>query len=521
MIGIVLRFVIGFVSKFVISIGRFPFRRGRMKTLFALLAGVANAASFAPFGWWPLCLISVGILFSLWCTDSRRTAAWHGFVYGLGMFGAGTSWMYLSLHDFGGMPPLLAGLCIALLTMVVSLFPAAAGFVQGYGFRRARTKRGIAARTMLIMPAVWLLFEWLRGWVFTGFPWLTTGYAMLDTPLAGLAPLGGVYLPGLVTLMTGGALLALLSKRSSVNLLASLLIGLAWVGGWQLSGMRWTEPTDSEISVAIIQNNVPLMLKWDALRRDRIIADYLEQSARHRDVDLVVWPEAAVPDYFDRLSADFHRQMRAHPADFMFGVLVRRSTAGEGQLFNSIASVSDRTTFYHKQHLVPFGEFLPLKWLFQPLIKMLEIPMSDFTHWRQPQSPLTAAGNSFAASICYEDAFPQGWRAQVPASGILINLSEDSWFGDSLGPHQRLQMARFRSLESGRPMIRSSNNGLSSVINWRGGIDAIAPQFVKTVVTAEVRPRTGVTPYTVYGDNPVLLLVLALLALGLIAGRNR
>ena len=321
--------------------------------------------------------------------------------------------------------------------------------------------------------------------------------------------------------MTSGALLALLSKRSSVNLLASLLIGLAWVGGWQLSGMRWTEPTDSEISVAIIQNNVPLMLKWDAFRRDRIIADYLEQSARHRDVDLVVWPEAAVPDYFDRLSADFHRQMRAHSADFMFGVLVRRSTAGEGQLFNSIASVSDRTTFYHKQHLVPFGEFLPLKWLFQPLIKMLEIPMSDFTHWRQPQSPLTAAGNSFAASICYEDAFPQGWRAQVPASGILINLSEDSWFGDSLGPHQRLQMARFRSLESGRPMIRSSNNGLSSVINWRGGIDAIAPQFVKTVVTAEVRPRTGVTPYTVYGDTPALLLVLALLALGLISGRNR
>ena len=288
-----------------------------------------------------------------------------------------------------------------------------------------------------------------------------------------------------------------------------------------MSAKPWTEARGGEISVAIIQNNVPLMRKWDSTESSGIIADYLAQSARFGDADLVVWPEAAVPDYLDRLPADFYRQLREHPADFIFGALTREIVEDQWRHFNSIATVSDQAGLYHKQHLVPFGEFLPVKWLFRPLVAMLDIPMSDFTPWRQPQGPLYAAGNFFAASICYEDAFPEEWRNQVPTSGILLNLSEDMWFGDSLAPHQRLQMARFRSLESGRPMIRASNNGLSSVINWRGGIDAIAPQFVKTVVRAQVRPRTGVTPHTAYGDHPALVLAAILLALGLLfGGRN-
>ena len=487
-----------------------------IKLLLALVAGAVNPLAFAPFGWWPLCFVSIGALFGLWLTGGRAAAARLGFAYGVGMFGVGTSWMYVSLNTFGGMPPVLAGLCIVLLVLAMSLFPAAAGFLQGYFSARTNT-----VRTILIMPGVWLLVEWLRGWVLTGFPWLTTGYAMLDTPLAGLAPLGGVYLVGLLTLMTAGALLALLFDLSRVTMLLSLLVGIGWAGGWHLSAKPWTQARGGEISVAIIQNNVPLMRKWERTESNGIIADYLAQSARFREADLVVWPEAAVPDYLDRLPADFHRQLRNHPADFIFGVLTREIVDGEWRHFNSIAAVGHRVSLYHKQHLVPFGEFLPIKGLLQPLVSVLDIPMSDFTPWRQPQKPLYGAGNLFAASVCYEDAFPAEWRNQVAASGILINLSEDIWFGDSLAPHQRLQMARFRSLESGRPMIRSSNNGLSSIINWRGGIDVTAPQFVKTVVTAEVRPRTGVTPYTVYGDNPALILGAVILVLGLLFGKRR
>ncbi len=497
-----------------------------LKTLIALIAGAANAAAFAPFGWWPLCFVSIGVLFALWLSagSERAAAVRFGFAFGIGLFGVGTSWMYISLNSFGGMPPLLAGFCILLLVLTVSLFPAAAGFVQGCFAARSPT-----ARVILIMPAVWLLVEWLRGWVLSGFPWLTTGYAMLDTPAAGLAPLGGVYLVGLLGLMTAGALLALLLDLSRANLLLSLLVGLGWAGGWHLQGVPWTEPRGREISVAIVQNNVPLMLKWDRSESHGIIAGYFAQSAPLRDADLVVWPEAAVPDYLDRMPPDFHRQLREHPADFIFGVLTREVVEGRWRYFNSIAAVGggegegegEGVALYHKQHLVPFGEFLPVKWLFGPLVEMLNIPMSDFTPWRRPQEPLRVVGNAFAASVCYEDAFPGEWRNQVPASGILINLSEDMWFGDSPAPHQRLQMARFRSLESGRPMIRSSNNGLSSVINWRGGIEVIAPQFVKTVVTAGVRPRAGVTPYTVHGDNPALILAALIWALGLLFGGRR
>ena len=486
-----------------------------MKTLLALLAGAVNAFAFAPFGWWPLCLVSLGTLFGLWLRAPPIAAARLGFAYGIGLFGVGTSWMYISLNVFGGMPLLLAGFCILLLVMVVSLLPAAAGFIQGCFSNRTDT-----ARLILIMPGVWLLVEWLRGWILTGFPWLSTGYAMLDTPLAGLAPLGGVYLVGLLTLMTVGALSVLLRELSRTNLLCSLVVVCGWVGGWYLSDMPWTQARGKAISVAIIQNNVPLMLKWKLSESNKIIADYLAQSAPLRDVDLVVWPEAAVPDYLDQMPADFHRQLQEHPADFIFGVLTRdtiqqQNQQQQQQYFNSIAAVGERTAVYHKQHLVPFGEFLPLQWLFSPLVKMLNIPMSDFTAWQQPQNPLPAAGNLFAASVCYEDAFPGEWRNQVAASGLLINLSEDAWFGDSLAPHQRLQMARFRSLENGRPMIRSSNNGLSSVINWRGEIDIVAAQFVKTVVRATVQPRIGVTPYTVYGDTPVLIFAAMLLLLGL------
>ncbi len=489
-------------------------------TLLAFGAGCANALSFAPLGWWPLCLLSFAALFALWRADSRAAAAWHGFVYGLGMFGVGISWIQVSIHNFGGMPPVLAGLCVLLLVLAMSWFPALAGFVQGCARSRARTGRAATIRLAAIMPSVWLLTEWLRGWLFTGFPWLTTGYAMLDTPIAGFAPLGGVYLVSLLTLTTVGALSALLGEKCRGNALLAFLLGLIWLGAWQLSATPWTQARDGAISVAIVQNNVPVTLKWDGARSARIVREYLAQSARHRDVDVVVWPEAAVPDYLDRLPANFHRQIRAHPADFIFGVLTR-AAAGDGngngawRYYNSIAALSghDRISLYHKQHLVPFGEFLPLPWL-RPLLDMMNIPMSDFAHWRQPQSALAAAGNLFAASICYEDAFPQEWRRQVPASGILLNVSEDMWFGDSLAPHQRLQMARFRSLESGRYMIRASNNGLSSVIDWRGRVVAVAPQFVKTVVTASVQPRAGVTPYTAFGDWPALIVAVALGALG-------
>lgn len=492
-------------------------------------------AAFAPLNGWPVALLSVAVLFALWLGDTRARAAWHGFLFGLGLFGVGASWTYISLHTFGGMPPALAGFCVLLLVAALALFPAAAGFAQGVGLDQTAGRGSRAARAALVMPGVWVAVEWLRGWVFTGFPWLTAGYAFLDTPLAGWAPLGGVYAVSLAALFTAGALVALAALatgRGRGGAAAAVVAGALWFGGWKLTGVEWTRADGPAIKAALIQNNVPLVDKWDADHAARIIDDYLSASARHRDADLVLWPEAAVPDYLDRLPADFHRRLREHPADFVFGVLTRRRTGDGWRYFNSIAAATGDSSDagaavdapgarYHKQHLVPFGEFLPLEWLFGPVVRYLDIPMSDFTAWPRGQPPLRAAGVALAASICYEDAFPAEWRAQVPAAGLLVNLSEDIWFGDSLAPHQRLQMARFRALESGRALLRASNNGLSAVIDWRGGVVAIAPQFTVATVESEVTPRAGVTPYIARGDWPALALAAALFAFGWLFARRR
>lgn len=500
----------------------------RARFAYAFAAGAAHAAGFAPLGWWPLSLFSLGVLFALWLRAQPAAAAGLGFAFGLGMFGVGTSWVYVSLHTFGGMPAPLAAVCVAVMTAAIALIPAAAGFLQAFisvklsaKFAGGPTRAAAGGwRLGLLMPGVWVPLEWLRGWLLGGFPWLSLGYAMLDTPLAGFAPWGGVYLVGLLAAATVGAAAAVMHMRSPGNFIFTSVLAAGWLsGGAGWTDFAWTRPQGAPIRVAIVQNNVPLADKWTPAARDRIIADYLAQSAPYGNVDLVAWPEAAVGDYLDALDTDFYNQIAMHPADFVFGVLTRAENNGVRREFNSIAALRSppsgaRLEVYHKQHLVPFGEFVPQRKLFQPLLNYLHIPMADFARGPAPQSPLRAAGVNFAASICYEDAFPRLMRSQVPAAGALLNVSEDAWFGDSLAPHQRLQMARFRALESGRALVRASNNGLSAVINARGDLTAVAGQFVKTVLVAELQPRAGVTPYTAYGDRAALWLAAVMTLLG-------
>ncbi len=495
------------------SVLRLP-AQGAVYTLLAVIAGILNTLSFAPFNLWPLSMLSFAILFAVWFGSTPKKAAWLGFVYGLSMFGVGISWMYISLNTFGGMPFVPAALCIFVLVAYVSIFPAVTGWLQAWFPDHYPT-----IRFVLLMPSLWILLEWLRGWLFSGLPWLSTGYAYLDTPLSNFAPVGGVYLVGLIALISTGGVVAVVRRISPMSFAVAGLCALVWAMGWVLNETAWTQADGKPFSVAVIQNNVPLMDKWEAAESNRIVGDYMKSSQEHRDVDLVVWPEAAIPDYIDNIAGEFWRDVENHPADFIFGVLHREEVDSQTRYYNSVAAVSDRVMIYRKQHLVPFGEFLPLPGLLQPVIRLLDIPMSDFTPWKLQQGPLAAAENRFAVSICYEDAFPQEWRNQISLAGTLLNVSEDIWFGNSLAPHQRLQMARFRSRESERPMIRSSNNGLSSLINWKGGIDQHAPQFVRHVVRGNVQPRTGITPYIAFGQYPTLSFAGLMLLLGVLFGK--
>lgn len=494
------------------------------KLLLAAGAGGLYALSFAPYYWWPLSLLSLFILFAVWLKSDRLLAAASGFAFGAAAFGVGVSWMYISLHTYGGMSSTSAGLAIGLAIALLALYPALCGAAQDL-FR----KYPAPARLCLVMPASWILVEWLRGWLFTGFPWLSAGYAYLDTPLSNYVPVGGVYLVGLIALLSAGTLVSLCHRIAPWNGLLALVLCGVWAGGWMLNTTAWTRAHGEPVQVAIVQNNFSLMEKWDADERARIIGEYLRISRPLADRDLIVWPEAAVPDYVDNLSDRFWYSLGAHPADFIFGALLRESSGDGDRHYNGVVAASDRIMVYRKRHLVPFGEYFPLQGLLGPVFNRLEIPMSDFDAWKSPQAPLVAADVDFAVSICFEDAFPAEIRHQVALAGALVNVSEDIWFGDSFAPHQRLQMARFRARESERPMIRASNNGLSSLIDWRGRIRRYAQQFVSDVVTGEVQPRTGTTPYIAFGDTPALTLAGALLALAAVfsgfgrggRGRNR
>ncbi len=424
--------------------------------------------------------------------------------------------MYISIHTFGGMPPILAALCITVLVSVVSLLPALAG-----AFQAVFNRWGATAKLGIIMPVAWISFEWVRSWVLTGLPWLSTGYSMLDTPLSNFAPIGGVYLVGLIALMSVGVLMSLIRSITVGSGVLGLTLVAVWACGWWLNETAWTQADGEPLRVSVIQNNVSINEKWDEEQTNRIIQSYLQKSKLEQDVDLVVMPEAAIPDYIDNLSISFWDQIREHPADFIFGVLHRERVDNSWNYYNTVAGVSDKIMIYRKQHLVPFGEYFPLRVVLNPLIEMMKMPMSDFSHWDKPQAPLHVAGTRLATSICYEDAFPADWRGQVGGSGALVNVSEDIWFGDSLAPHQRLQMARFRARESERPMIRSSNNGLSALINWKGGVDIHAPQFVEHIVRGSIQPRTGVTPYVAFGDSGVLILMGLLLLTALLFGRTQ
>jgi apolipoprotein N-acyltransferase len=480
----------------------------------ALAAGVVTLGGFAPWSWWPLAVLGPASLLWLWRDATPRAAVLAGWGYGLGLFGAGVSWVYVSLHDFGGMPPVLAGFTVFLLVVYMALFPALAGWLSA-----RLAPPASPARVMLLAPALWVMTEWLRGWLFTGFPWLWLGYSQSDTPLAGFAPVIGALGMGLPVLMTAGAAVMLLKDVRRAWSWA-VLAAAVWLGGALLARTDWTEPDGPPRSVVLVQQNVALREKWSPAHQPQIIANYVDASMR-ADADLVVWPEAAVPYYLDEVSSDLLERLHAARPDVVFGVIERQEGGARSRTYNSVVAISDAGQgLYRKSHLVPFGEFLPLRPVLDWLLDVLHIPMSDFDRFDGAQAPLRAAGVELGISVCYEDAFPWDVRTALPRAQALLNVSEDAWFGDSLAPHQRLQMARLRAREAGRDLLRAANTGPSAVVNHRGEVAAQTPQFTRAVLPATFQPRTGATPYVRLGDWPILVLCAIMIAMGAIVGRR-
>jgi len=485
------------------------FSGGPMRIAAAALSGLAYPLAFAPFNLFWLAPLALAALYVCWWEASARQAALQGFVFGLGTALVGVSWIYVSLNQYGNMPSPLAGAAVVVFAALMALYPALVG-----GLQARIGPASPALRCLIVIPPLWVFGEWLRGNLLSGFPWLYLGYSQVDTPLAPLLPLTGTLGVSLWVALGVGAVAAFvrMSGRSRLLPIAALL-GLVVLAVLARIPV-FVQPAGEPIDVALVQHNVSLSDKWQSHKANAIARDYLAKSEALSDLDLIVWPEAALPAYLDEIDPGFMARLKDHEADFLFGALARESLAPGAAYYNVALGVGDELSLYRKHQLVPFGEYLPMSWLLVWILDHLSIPMSDFSPGSLPQPPMQLAGQPIGVSICYEDAFTGVINAALPQAQILANISEDAWFGDSLAPHQRLQMARARAIETGRPMIRSSNNGYSALIDAKGKVRELAPQFMRTVVRGSVQPMTGATPFVRFGNLPILGLCVLLLVVG-------
>ncbi len=487
---------------------KFPINRWFGDVL-AFIIGSLMPIAFAPVSFAPFAIIGLAALFFLWQDIKIERAVWRGFLFGVGMFGIGISWVYISFHDFGNLPMIVALLLTAGFVIILASYIALLAWVHGHYMHGD----GIA-KYVLLLPAAWTMLEWIRSWFLSGFPWLSLGYTQIDTPLNGFAPIFGVYGISWATAMTAGVIVYILRARQwgLEELFVTLFfVGALWGGAWGLQQQHWYTPVDSPVKVALIQGNVPNDFKWEGGLQERTAQNYWALSQANTDVDLIVWGETAIPEFLhypaaQDLLALVQKQQQVYGTDFLIGLPFQDV---DGKYYNSVLSLSEKPALYHKNHLVPFGEYIPFHTWVGGLLDMFELPMSSFTAGENNQPNLIAAGQIIGMSICYEDTFGERIRTALPEATLLVNVSNDSWFGNSLAPHQHLEMARMRALEAGRYLLRSTNTGISAIIDPQGKIALQAPQFAIHALRAQVQPLTGTTPFVRFGN----WLVVALLAL--------
>ena len=497
-----------------------PADRPKLSRFIAFLIGAATTLAFAPFGLSLLAPILLLPLLYTCLTVAPRDAAGHTFWYGFGLFLTGTYWIYISVHVFGN-----AALWIAILLMV-GLALIMAFFLSLSGWLMSRLSQGEPWLLLLVAPASWVLIEWLRGWALTGFPWMAFGYGQIDTALAGWAPVLGVYGVSFMLVLSAAAMLAvLMSTTAKGRSVGIVLILLPWLMGGILSRVEWTEPMGSSVRSSIVQAGVSQDKKWNREYRGPIMQHYVNATLSIADSEIVLWPEVAIPALDDQVGpfiSEVEKIARANRQTVLFGILERSYERDvDGRIYNSVMLIgTDERQVYRKRHLVPFGEYFPVPPWVREWMKMQNLPHSDLSAGEDVQPLLTAAnGIQFGVAICYEDAYGAEQLYALPAAGILINVSNDAWFGDSIAPHQHLEIARMRSLEFGRPTVRSTNTGISAFIDADGRLMQVGKQFEPELMTMDIQPRRGATPYVRGGNWPVLGLCLAII--GLFWIRNR
>lgn len=484
--------------------------------ILALFGGLLLPLAFSPFDYAFLAVLGLLLLFASWLKATPGRAFLRGYLFGLGQFGLGVSWVYVSMHDYGGASFLAAAGLTFLFTAFLALYPALAGWLSRRFWDSGRT-----LQLLVVFPAVWILLEWFRGWFLTGFPWLQIGYSQTDTPLAGYGPVLGVYGIGWVVAFLAGAIPAALGSARKPRMVMAAAILTVLALSRVLGGISWTQPAGEPFQVTLLQGNVPQDMKWQPEFQRETLDMYTEMTRQSWDARLIVWPETAVPAFYHQVEntylAELAAEAKDRDTDLLIGVPFYDQT--KDRYFNAVVALGASPGIYFKRHLVPFGEYLPLRPVLGFVLDILDIPLSDFAGGNGGQKALVAAGHALAASICYEDIFGQESLASLPEAAYLVNVTNDAWFGDSIAPYQHAQMARMRSLETGRYMLRATNTGITAIITPKGEIAVAAPLFQRTRLSGTITPVAGSTPYVLWSDWPVVVGLGA--GLGLVAWRRR
>lgn len=487
----------------------------------ALVAGVAFGFALAPHHFWSVAILSPMILYALLITtNTPKKAFWIGQAYGFGLWAFGAFWLYTSIHDYGNVPAWLAYGMIGLMAFVMALFHA----IMSWVFVR------FVGRQPLAFAGLWVLQEWAKTWLLTGFPWLFVGYAFSDVPwLASFAPIFGVFFLSFVAVLFGASVVEIFRQKMGYIYISFAVVVFGLILHW--INPNWTKPTGESLSVSLIQGNIPQEMKWLTEFRYETLQIYADLSRTEWGQDVVIWPEASIPmfqDDADRFMRAVYGEAKKKGSAWITGVPYKdlENFNPDKQIYpkayNSVMAIDQSgTTLYKKQRLVPFGEYVPLEGLLNILPDLMGMQdVISFSRGDSKQSPLMVHGKNIGSAICYEVAYPSITAKNAKNSEFLLTISNDAWFGTSAGPHQHLQMVQMRSLETGRWFMRATNTGVTAFINEKGQIIKQAPQFVPAVLRADVPSFTGRTPFMIFGSFPILFISGVLVLLSLIAKRQ-
>ena len=469
---------------------------------FSLITGLSLAFAYAPFSLWWLPFIVLPI----WLNNIRHlptnAAFKQGLIFAFGWFAAGISWVHVAIDQFGGLPLVISLALMFALCLYLALYPALACYLC------AKLSSDNTLKIELI-PVIWLFTEYLRANVLTGFPWLSLGYTQLDGPLAAFAPIIGEIGINFLLLVVAVAVVNIYHnhyrKMASFSLVVIISVNV------YLTQVDWLEITDEQLKVALIQGNIEQSMKWQPEQEWPTMLKYLELSKANYDADIIVWPESAIPvlepaaqDYLALIndtaalnnSAIISGIQNYHldAQEYFNGLVVAGLKQPDDEQGSYYYNNANR---YYKNHLLPIGEFVPFQALLRPIAPLFNLPMSSFSRGSYVQANLIAKGYHVLPLICFEIAFAEQLAANFTEhTDLLLTVSNDAWFGDSHGPHQHLEIARMRALEFGRPLLRSTNNGITAVINHQGKVIASVPQFEEAVLRTAVTIVKGETPFS-------------------------